>query len=181
MTTKEFCDKLNDTNTRTTFTQALNSLMSREKVFKEVYNTINSLNSCKDLTVEQMYNLRKQLIELETFSGLLNETIKDSELTFLGEFEDTKMSLSELGISSKNFICTKGFKDPFSDMSIKEGTEIEIDELLYANISNGITVCYTELKTENSPEKLVEIFKNGKQKTILTLKILEEFFNPLEK
>ena len=178
MNSNEFRNELGHFLKRAMLHQSIASLYSVDLI-KNLLKDLNDPDFAKDATIEQLYDLRGRLFQLEAFCGGVVKSIEDSGLVFLGEFEDKKMDLSEIGIINRNFICTKEFVDPFSHLTILVGTEIEVSELSYPNVSNMITVYYKKLLTSNDQKKLIDVYENGNQPTLLTLKILGDNFRTL--
>lgn len=158
--------------------QSMGSLLNHN-LLESLMRDLDNPEFYKNATIEQLYDFRGRLFQVDAFCKGLIKQITDSELLFLGEFEDQKMDLTEIGINQKNWICIKKFEDPFSHLEILEGTEIEIEELSYATTStNMVTAYYIVLKTSSMQKKMIEVFNDGKQATLLNLKIIGENFIP---
>jgi hypothetical protein len=130
----------------------------------------------KEASVEDLYKFRGEIFKLYSKTKHIVSEIENRDLLFTGQFEDKIMNFEELGIKTKTFECIVAFEDDFSMLNILPGTVFEVDELLYANVSNMVTGSYRELITDSN-SKLKEYFESG-ESAILNLKILEECFKP---
>jgi hypothetical protein len=178
MTSEEFRKKLNNFIVRARLQQSITSI-NKGRILENLINNLNNPEFVANASIEELYDFRKRLFQLQAFSSGLVKAIEDSKLIFFGEFEDQALSLEEVGITSQNFICIQDFTDPFNELNINVGTEIRVEELSYANESNMITAYYTKLISDSSQKDMIEIFENGNQPTLLNLKILELNFNQI--
>ena len=132
----------------------------------------------KNATIKDLYQFRGDLFKITASLNSFVKTVDEDGLQFMGKFDDQEMNFDDLDIKTRIFICTVPFTDPFSNLPILPQTIIEVKELSYANAGEMITAIYTKLVTNSTSKKLIDVFKDGKQETLLNLKILGENFKP---
>lgn len=132
----------------------------------------------RNASIQDLYKFRRDLFNITTFFSNFIKTVDEEGLVFLDELEDQTMSFDELGIKSKTFECAIPFTDMFSKLHILPKTIIEVKNLKYANTEDMVIATYTNLVTDSTIKEIIDIFIDGKQETILNLKILGENFKP---
>jgi hypothetical protein len=179
MTTQDYKDKFNDAGFVYRLASSLEELKKASN-YEFLLSALKNPEFFKTASVSDLYKVNAELSHLATLCSIVENDVAEKDLFAISEFEDAKMTLEEIGLKSKNFKCTAVFKDPFSKLIIEPDTLIEIDELHFPNQTNIITAIYKSLKTTTNNKEIVDLFSNGTQKTVLNLKILGEYFQPLD-
>ena len=143
------------------------------------YNELSDyLSGKKDIDqvndVEQLYKIKSEFLMLRVDCKAIIDNIEKLNLDFLGEFDDKKMDLSEIGINEGDtFVCVNNFRF-WGMVQINVGTVIFVKELRYAG-NNSHLDC--EIISLNTDEKTTRSFPNPSEiKLLLTFQELSSNF-----
>jgi len=147
----------------------------RSRKFDEVVDYLVGEKSIDDLKdIEDLYKLKSAFFFLKADCDMIVKYIDILKLDYIGEFEDVKMDMEDIGITKDDvFVCKQSFQ--YMDMiQVNEGSEIQIDELSFAGKASHVEGKFLKLNTN---EKTRKHFPDmSKIKVLLVLNELERFF-----
>lgn len=152
-----------------------------QKVIKggDYDSIIDYLNGTKDInqvdSIEELYTIKTTFFKLYADCKLITENIEKLKLHFLGEFDDKKMDISEIGISKTDeFECIQDFQH-WNMITILKGSKIRVIDFQYAGANSHIDCRFIDHLTDDTTRKH---FPNSDEiKLLFTFSDLKQYFN----
>lgn len=121
------------------------------KLITEYLNGTKDINTVNN--IEDLYAIKGTFFKLAAECKIIIDNIEKLNLDFLGEFEDKKMELSDIGISENDtFLCTKDFFH-WDMIQVNRGSAIKIIGLKYAGKNSLIDCRFIDLVTDEKTGK----------------------------